>query len=71
MRKDNNRGDGRQNVNVQRTLEGEFDYVIVGAGTAGCVLANRLTADLGVAPAIAPNYLHPTRTVMSPRTRCA
>ena len=22
----------------------QFDYVIVGAGTAGCVLANRLTA---------------------------
>ncbi|WP_028220059.1 GMC family oxidoreductase [Paraburkholderia oxyphila] len=31
-----------------RRLEGEFDYVIVGAGTAGCVLANRLTQDSDV-----------------------
>ncbi|WJR80710.1 GMC family oxidoreductase N-terminal domain-containing protein [Bradyrhizobium sp. NP1] len=30
---------------MARQLEGDFDYVIVGAGTAGCILANRLSAD--------------------------
>lgn len=28
-----------------RKLEGDFDYIVVGAGTAGCIVANRLSAD--------------------------
>jgi choline dehydrogenase len=30
---------------VELQLDGEYDYVIVGAGTAGCIVANQLSAD--------------------------
>src|ERR1700749_4615285 len=30
---------------MAKRLEGDFDYIVVGAGTAGCILANRLSAD--------------------------
>lgn len=26
-------------------LEGDYDYIVVGAGTAGCIVSNRLSAD--------------------------
>jgi choline dehydrogenase len=29
---------------MPKRLEGDFDYIVVGAGTAGCILANRLSA---------------------------
>jgi choline dehydrogenase-like flavoprotein len=30
---------------MPRTIEGDFDYIIIGAGTAGCIVANRLSAN--------------------------
>jgi choline dehydrogenase len=30
---------------MPKQLEGDFDYIVVGAGTAGCIVANRLSAD--------------------------
>src|SRR5712691_11862928 len=30
---------------MPKHVEGDFDYIVVGAGTAGCIVANRLSAD--------------------------
>src|SRR6266852_4932291 len=38
---------GRKPEKMPKRLEGDFDYIVVDAGTAGCIVANRLSADPG------------------------
>ena len=46
---------------------GEFDYVIAGGGTAGCVLAARLSED----PTVSVPAINPCITTMMVGEKCA